>query len=212
MRIAVIGGTFNPPTNAHIKLAKIAYEMLQADFVLLVPAKQDYMRQWKSYQNSDILSDSLRMKMLHAIEEEWLKIDTCEMDGLVSGSTYDTLEFLRSKYQTNDIFFVIGSDKLEEIPRWFRSEELLKLNQFLVLKRGDDNIKKIIHETEALSANESAFIACEVDDAYNSVSSTEIRNMLAAGSEAEKIRELVPDKVYQLLISSNITKYHVSDT
>ena len=87
MRIAVIGGTFNPPTNAHIKLARTAYKVLMADLVLLVPARQDYMRQWKNYQSSDILSDALRMDMLHAIEADWLKIETCEMDGVVSGSS-----------------------------------------------------------------------------------------------------------------------------
>lgn len=200
MRIAVIGGTFNPPTNAHIKLARTAYRVLMADMVLLVPAKQDYMRQWKNYQNSDILSDTLRMDMLHAIEEDWLKIETCEMDGVVSGSSFDTLNFIREKYQTDDIFFVIGSDKLDEIPRWSHSDKLLQQNRFLVLRRNEDNVEQMICSNKFLHMNKDAFMCYTADDESNSISSTEIRNMLAAESDPEKIRKLVPDKVFKLLM------------
>ena len=200
MRIAVIGGTFNPPTNAHIKLARTAYKVLMADLVLLVPARQDYMRQWKNYQSSDILSDALRMDMLHAIEADWLKIETCEMDGAVSGSSFDTLNFIREKYQTDDIFFVVGSDKLEEIPRWSHSHELLRQNRFLVLRRNEDNVEQMILSNKFLHGRRKAFMCYTADDESNTISSTEIRNMLAAKTDPEKIRKLVPDEVFKLLM------------
>ena len=52
MRIAIIGGTFNPVTKAHIAIAKNAKEFVKADLVIFVPTKIDYIKKWKKYQNT----------------------------------------------------------------------------------------------------------------------------------------------------------------
>ena len=42
-KIVVIGGTFNPPTLAHLNLAIEAKNCVDADFFIFVPTKSSYI-------------------------------------------------------------------------------------------------------------------------------------------------------------------------
>lgn len=121
MKIVIIGGTFNPPTLAQIALAKQAKKSVSANLIIFVPTKSAYMKTWKKYQNSDIYPDEVRIKAIKSCETDLLKVDTCEIDGIVSGKSYDTVQYVKTKYGTNDVYFAIGSDKLNEITRWSQS-------------------------------------------------------------------------------------------
>lgn len=201
--IIIIGGSFNPPTNAHMMLAQITKKQTNADFVLFVPAKISYMMEWKKYQNSNILSDDIRMQALESLENEWLKIERCELDGNVSGTSYDTLNYIKNKYQTQRVYFAIGSDKLDEIPRWYNSEELLKENKFIVIQRNNDDIQQIIKESAFLKSHNESFIICdEADDSTQQISSTKAREAMEK-RDYDEIRKIVPDSVYQI-ITNNI--------
>ena len=156
--VVIIGGTFNPPTLAHLELAKRAKEKVNADYVIFVPAKTSYLRNWKKYQNSDIYDDKVRIKMIKSCETDWLKVDTCEIDEIVSGSSYDTIQYLKNKYHTKEIYFAVGSDKLEEIPRWKYSELLLTTEKFLVMKRNYDNIEEMIKSNDTLKKYKDSFM------------------------------------------------------
>ncbi len=198
--IVIIGGSFNPPTTAHIQLAKIARNRVNADFVLIVPAKTSYMQEWKQYQDSDIFKDEIRLIALKTLENEWLKIETCEIDNKVSGSTYDTINYIKGKYHSSKVYLAIGSDKLEEIPRWYNSEGLLKREKFLVVQRNNDSIESIIEENHFLRIYKSSFIYCETEDkSLQRVSSTVVRNYIEQGKLAE-VANMVPKDVYSIIL------------
>lgn len=201
--IVIIGGSFNPPTNAHLMLAEITKKQISANYVLFVPTKISYMMEWKKYQNSDILSDDIRVQALESMENEWLKIERCELDGIVSGTSYDTLNYIKNKYQTQRVYFAIGSDKLDEIPKWYNSEQLLNENKFIVIQRNNDDIQQLIQDSVFLKLhNESFIISDESDDSTQQISSTKVREAMDKGDYNE-IKEMVPDSVYQI-ITNNI--------
>lgn len=201
--IVIIGGSFNPPTIAHLVLANITKTMVNADLVLLIPARLSYMTEWKKYQNSDILSDDIRIQALTTLENDWMKIDRCELDGTVSGTSYDTLVYIKDKYHTQQVYFAIGSDKLEEIPRWYNSEQLLKDNKFVVIKRNNDNIEGILETNPFLKSYKTSFIICtESDEETQDISSTKVRNEIEKGNY-DKVKEMVPNTVYQVLINNS---------
>ncbi|WP_373261885.1 nicotinate (nicotinamide) nucleotide adenylyltransferase [Hungatella hathewayi] len=205
--IVIIGGSFNPPTNAHMMLAEITKKKINASYVLFVPAKISYMMEWKKYQNSDILSDDIRMQALESLENEWLKIERCELDGVVSGTSYETLNYIKNKYQTQWVYFAIGSDKLEEIPRWYNSEQLLKENKFIVIQRNHDDIQQILKESAFLKSHKESFIICdESDDSTQQISSTRVREEMCKG-DYDEIIKMVPDSVYHIITNNiNIQK------
>ncbi len=200
-KIVVIGGTFNPPTLAHLNLAIEAKNCVDADFVIFVPTKSSYMKNWKKYQNSDICPDDIRLRMVMTCECEWLKVDTCEIDGIVSGRTYDTIQYIKEKYHTLEVYFAIGSDKLKEIPRWANSEIFLSTEKFIVMKRNDDDIHAIMENDERLSKHINAFVICEMENVYTNCSSTFIRKCLTSKNKAdlEKARQLVSKEVWDIL-------------
>lgn len=201
--IVIIGGSFNPPTIAHLVLANITKTMVNADLVLLVPARLSYMTEWKKYQDSDILSDDIRIQALTTLENDWMKIDRCELDGTVSGTSYDTLVYIKDKYHTQQVYFAIGSDKLEEIPRWYNSEQLLKDNKFVVIKRNNDDIEGILETNPFLKSYKASFIICtESDEETQDISSTKVRNEIEKGNY-DKVKEMVPDTVYQVLTNNS---------
>lgn len=201
MKIVIIGGTFNPPTLAHIALAKQAKKSVSADLVIFVPTKSAYMKTWKKYQNSDIYPDEVRIKAIKSCETDWLKVDTCEIDGIVSGKSYDTVQYVKTKYDTNDVYFAIGSDKLNEITRWSKSTLFLSTEKFIAMERDQDKAENIIDENVRLSKYKGNFIVCESDDTYKDYSSTKVRSLLLSGidSEYEKAKELVPETVWRVL-------------
>lgn len=201
--IVIIGGTFNPPTLAHLELARRAKEKVNADYVIFVPAKTSYLRNWKKYQNSDIYDDKVRIQMIKSCETDWLKIDTCEIDEIVSGSSYDTIQYLKNKYHTKEIYFAVGSDKLEEIPRWKYSELLLTTEKFLVMKRNYDNIEEIIKSNDTLKKYKDSFILCDSSEEYQTYSSTQVRKMIEENN-IRKLQNYIPKQVIKILISSNI--------
>lgn len=201
--IVIIGGSFNPPTNAHMMLAEITKKQINASYVLFVPAKISYMMEWKKYRNSDILCDDIRMQALESLENEWLKIERCELDGIVSGTSYDTLNYIKNKYQTQRVYFAIGSDKLEEIPRWYNSEQLLNENKFIVIQRNHDDIQQILKGNVFLSSYKESFVICDESDASTQqLSSTRVREKMGK-EDYDEIRKMVPDSVYHV-ITSNI--------
>lgn len=201
MRIVIVGGAFNPPTLAHIELAKEAKKQVNADLAILIPSKLSYMQSWKKYQNSDIYRDDIRKEAVLACECEWLKADTCEMDGLVSGKTYDAIQYIKNKYHTVDVYFAIGSDKLEEITRWAEAKELLSSEKFIVMQRNNDDIGSIIRSNESLSEHTSSFVRCEAIEKYQNYSSTLVRKYLTSenNEEQEKVKGMVPLSVWNIL-------------
>ena len=200
-KIVACGGTFNPPTLAHISLAEHIRNQLNADLVVLIPSKTSYMKSWKKYQNSDIYPEWLRLETIKSCETDWLKVDTCEMDGIVSGSSYDTVQYLKQKYETEDVYFAVGSDKLEEIPRWAKADLFLSTEKFIVMQRNNDDIKQIIETNETLSAYKNSFIICQTDETYQDFSSTKVRTLLCSDKKEDrkKAKEFVPEKTWAIL-------------
>lgn len=200
-KIVVIGGTFNPPTLAHLNLAMEARKCVDADLVIFVPTQLSYMQNWKKYQNSDILSDDIRLRMVMTYECEWLKVDTCEIDRTVSGKTYDTIQYIKNKYHTREVYFAIGSDKLNEIGRWANSEIFLSTEKFIVMRRNNDDIGALIESDKKLNKHLKAFIVCETENIYTNCSSTFVRKCLNSKKkeEFEKAKQFVSKDIWNIL-------------
>ena len=98
--IAVFGGAFNPPTVAHIKLAKQVLKGIENVEKVPVSTK---------YNKKGLASDAERYQMLKAIceEEEGLEVSSIELDSDRQLYTIETLENIKEANPNNDICFVI---------------------------------------------------------------------------------------------------------
>ncbi len=131
-RIGVLGGSFSPVHNGHIFLAKYVREHCDLDKVLMVPTGT---HPFTHKQGKEIPSGEHRLKMLElALEEETaVEASDIEIRSPEISYTYNTLCRLREKYGREcRIFFIIGTDELMELDKWYEIEKMMKEFSFIV--------------------------------------------------------------------------------
>ena len=104
MRIGLLGGTFNPIHNGHLKLAEEAHRQLSLDAVMLIPS---YMPPHK--EADDLLDAQQRLRMIElAISGNInFEIYRYEIDKEEKSYTVDTVEYIRSSCpEDTKIFFL----------------------------------------------------------------------------------------------------------
>lgn len=182
--IAVFGGSFNPPANSHISLAKqILENNRNIEKVIFVPVNVKYNKEGLAL-NED------RFFMLQKICEnnEGLEVSDIEITSQRQLYTIETLKLIQEQYKDNEIYFVLGTDNLKELETWHEADELLKNFKMLVLERGNDDIEQIIEEDDFLKKYKTSFIKLQNIKKIN-LSSTEIRYKVKKG---ESIANLIP--------------------
>jgi nicotinate-nucleotide adenylyltransferase len=131
MNIGVFGGTFDPPHNGHIKLAEAAIEQLALDEVLFLPARKNPLK-----PRQPVATAKQRLAMLEEVIKMNPKFSVCDIEIMspepsFSANTLKQLSLARpAKY-----WFLMGSDSLAEISRWYRPDELLRLARLGVFER-----------------------------------------------------------------------------
>ena len=134
MRIALFGGTFDPPHLGHTGIATAAAARLHLDRVLMAPAGRQPL---KRDQPQSSFEDRLAMVELACRNHPPLvasDIDAPRPDGRFN-YTHDTLEDLRDVQPDDEIFCLIGADSLQTLRHWHRATEALMLAQWIVAAR-----------------------------------------------------------------------------
>ena len=179
--IAVFGGSFNPPINSHISLAKQILDKFQKiEKLIFVPVSTKYQKQ-------ELIEDKHRYNMLEIVcqKEEKLEVSNIEMTTDKQLYTIQTLDIFKEKYKENDIYFVMGTDNLKEIKTWRESERLLKNYKIIVLERENDKLENIIEESNLLTEYKNSLIKIDgIDKIF--LSSTMIRDKIKNGQNIEE--------------------------
>ena len=168
--IAVFGGSFNPPTVAHINLAKqVLEEMNEIEKVIFVPVST-------KYNKKGLAPDEVRLNMLKSIcnSQENLEVSDLELKSERQLYTIETLRIIQEQKPEKEIYFLIGTDNIKELETWYKPDELLKNFKIIVLDRGEDNTEDIIEKSEFLKKYKSSFIKLKNMKKMN-ISSTYIR-------------------------------------
>ena len=185
--IAVSGGSFNPPTNAHIDLAKqILKEYTIIDRIIFVPVSTKY--------NKDGLAPDIeRYNMLKKVCEsnKKMEVSSIELDTEKQLYTIETLNKIQEQNPNKKVAFILGTDNLKELPTWHNVEKLLETYKILVIKRNNDNIQKIIEENSTLLKYKNSFIKLKNIKQID-LRSTEIREKV---KNNEDITNLVPEEI-----------------
>lgn len=132
MRVALFGGSFDPPHRGHVVLARLARERLALDRVLVAPVGTQPLKQERTIAS---FTDRLAMTRLAFENEPGVEIslvDGPRPDGSFN-YTIDTLSELRRRLDPEDaLFCIVGADSFLTIGTWHRSAELLTMCDFIV--------------------------------------------------------------------------------
>ena len=186
MKIAILGGRFDPPHIGHFLVAKQVLDLRKdIDKVLFVPA---FQHQWKLI----IASPKDRIAMLQSFLESGMEISDIEIKR--GGISYSIDTVREIKKQTGaEIFWIVGSDILSEFHRWKNVDDLLKLATFLVFPRDPPALPKIIPQGFEVVSSPKLLTT--------NFSSTAIREKIKNG---EPIKYLVPEGVEEYIRKHNL--------
>jgi nicotinate-nucleotide adenylyltransferase len=130
---ALLGGTFNPPHRAHMRLATAALEQLPIDEVLVVPTGDHPHK-----RDGAVVAAHHRLEMARLCfgDMPGVRLDDREIRRAGLSFTVDTLEELRSEDPERQLWFLIGADNLPLLPTWHRHHRILQLARIATFPRG----------------------------------------------------------------------------
>ena len=195
-RIVIFGGTFNPPTRAHLDIATEALYYLDAEKVLFVPVSD-------LYKKDDVEISYHRVNMLNLAIGNFrrLEIDFTEVDSVKLTYTYETVEKIKSQYQDKELFLLIGADNLEDFKNWKNQRSIMENCSLLVVNRNNSSIDEIIESNEILTEFKDKVIEAPIEEIE--ISSTEVRNRIAS-NELEGLENLVDKEVIDYIIENKL--------
>lgn len=178
-KVLVFGGTFNPVTNAHIELAKKAKEFINARKVIIVPSGLSFMHSWKQMDQSQTLSNSLRYTLLNQalVNEDDIEVSDIELNGITS-KTFDTLAYLQQDYLNDQLVWLCGDDKCDELYRWYKGEELIRNYHFLICSRFSNDPLSRLKNNNHYQGLLDHFTIMRIDSKYVNVSSSQVREAI----------------------------------
>lgn len=193
--VVLIFGTFNPVTNAHVGMGLAARKARPEADIVYVPTNGRFLHSWKNLDDENTLSDENRVMLLRkAVQAYGFGVETLEVDGTVDGRTYHTVQYFKDRGK--QVFICMGMDKVPEYHIWYKGEELLRENRFLICTRSHTHIDDVA--TDLVKKYRDHFTEIEMDDANQDVSATQIREAFRNGT-LEQVRDRMPSVVYEYL-------------
>ena len=198
-RVLAFFGAFNPPTTAHVQLARFAMEQTGREGVVFVPSKSAYIQGEQGKDSA--YSDALRLKMLNILagNRPWMEVSAMELHAEHQPRTYDTL--CRLRQAGVDPALLIGSDKLPELEHeWLHVREIAREFGFVCLARGADACAELITNDPYLRALAPYIQVLESPPELRDVSSTRVRALMAQLRAVKReIIDLVPGDILGML-------------
>jgi nicotinate-nucleotide adenylyltransferase len=188
MKSGVLGGTFDPIHNGHLTVAEEVKRRLGLDEVIFVPAGSPQLR-----TKTPLLAAAHRVQMvrLAIADQPGYRLSLVEIERAGPSYTVDTINQLRAQLTPGDeLFFILGWDKLTELPRWHQPAQLVKACSLVAVPRPGVN-RPDLELLKALvpGLDESLIVltAPRVD-----ISASLVRERVGRGLS---VRELVPGPV-----------------
>lgn len=193
-RILLIPGSFNPITNAHLDMAKVAQKKINADEVYFIPAHDTYVAKKKT-----LIPGKSRCRLIEKSTPDDMSYISLEVDSFLPSKTYDTImkfrENLDKDYKFYDFYICLGMDNIKTLTTWYNWQPLVEENMFVACIREGQNLDKALEEA-GLIGYEDHFIEIMIPE--NSISSSLVRNLCEQG-KFDEVKRIVPENVYEYL-------------
>ena len=166
------GGSFNPPTIAHERLAEEIADKFKLDKVYFVPVGN-------YYEKTDLIDENKRLDMLKSIKTDKIDVLDIELNSKKKLLAVDAFELINDNFYSSENYFILGGDNLEKLPNWENATKCLN-NNIIAIQRGK-NLASIIAGNKLLEENNNKIFEFNANKLYN-YSSTEVRKAIKNGN------------------------------
>ncbi|GAC1515845.1 MAG: nicotinate-nucleotide adenylyltransferase [Gemmatimonadaceae bacterium] len=185
MRIALFGGTFDPPHLGHLIAAIDAVEALSADRLVLIPANAQPLKP----EAVASPADRVAMASLLAGRDERFTVDAMEIARGGLSFTVETVVAFADKCPLDRLFLVVGADALATFEKWREPAAILSRVTIAVLHRGEESVGRLPASARIVGTR-------RVD-----ISSTEIRRRVR---DEKPIGGFVPDDIAAYIAATGL--------
>lgn len=186
-RLGIMGGTFDPIHNGHLVAAEQAYDDLNLDVVVFMPAGSPAFKQGKRIASGE---DRYAMTLLATSDNPHFVASRFEVDRPGITYTSETLRLLKDYYPENvQLYFITGADAIAEIVQWNDSESIAENATLVGATRPGYNLDRA---SEAIDSSGIAFDVIYLEVPALAISSSYLRDRVARG---QSLRYLTPDSV-----------------
>ncbi len=163
-KIAIFGGSFNPPHRGHEKIVSYVLALGKVDEVWIVPCfAHPFGKETVGFE------ERVEMCKLAFEKHGPRAVVTDAEKGLCPVSyTYNTVKLFKQTYPEHDFFLVVGSDTAKEIHLWKDSDKLLDAVDLIEVPRGSASeipdissteVRRLAHQGREISSFVSAGVA-----------------------------------------------------
>lgn len=195
MRIGILGGTFDPIHFGHLILAQEALERLRLGRIIFIPC---YLPPHK--YRRDITDARMRLKMVTLAIKSNSKFSASSMEIDRKGRSYsvETLRQLTKIFgKSAKLFFITGSDSMEELVKWKNFGEVITLARFVIAQRPRYPLpSKIFPFFNEILKNVQFITVTSLD-----ISSSQIRRNVKC---RKSIQYLVPGEVRRFIVKNKL--------
>jgi nicotinate-nucleotide adenylyltransferase len=197
MRVALFGGSFDPPHHGHTAIATAAADVFHLDQVLFAPVGRQPL---KAEGTTTPFIDRLAMVELACKADSRFGVsglDAPRPDG-TPNYTVDTLSALHVSIPDARLFNLVGADSFLDLRRWHDPERLLELAEWIVVSRPGFPLAEL--SSLELTADQRGRVHL-LQTVHEDVAATDLRGRLEVG-------DLCAD-VLSPAVSSYIQTHHL---
>jgi nicotinate-nucleotide adenylyltransferase len=200
VRIAIIGGTFDPIHNGHLAAAESVASTFDVDQVHFVPA---FTPPHKAPTNLTSPFHRFAMVALATMPFVQFRPSTIEVDALEKRFTVQTLEAMHRLYPGAKFVFVAGTDMYDTIESWKDFRRIFELAHIAVVNRPGFRFREDIAPARTLFNSEVVDLPATPSVFYlpfinQPISSTEIRADIAMA------KQWLPEQVWSYIEKNNL--------
>ena len=193
MRIAVYGGSFNPPHIGHVEAAKAAVKELCADKLIIMPVAKPPHKEQESGTPSAKERYLLALLAFGTLPNT--ELSDIEIRRTGTSYTVDTLLELKKLYPNDELFLLMGSDMFMSFETWKDYKRIFELATLAAFSRKSDEAADIHTRAEYYAKTYGASVR-EIGLVPTEVSSTELREQL----KNRDGNNFLPESVYNEII------------
>lgn len=159
MKIALFGGSFDPPHKGHDAIVKEALNVLDIDKLIIMPT---FISPFKKKSSTDAWQRFEWVKKLWGHLEK-VEISSYETEQKRAVASIESVEYLKKLYEPEKFYLLIGADHLASLHLWDNFERLKHLVEFVIAKRDNIEIPKQFKDLNTKVKISSSFIRSSLD-------------------------------------------------